>query len=65
MHYLPPYSPDYNPIKEAFSKVKIMMTAMKRELQLVDDIDTIVLAVFATITKQYYIGWIGIQVSTT
>ncbi|KIK73735.1 hypothetical protein PAXRUDRAFT_177625, partial [Paxillus rubicundulus Ve08.2h10] len=22
LEYLPPYSPDYNPIKEAFSKVK-------------------------------------------
>ena len=22
VHYLPPYSPDYNPIEEAFSKVK-------------------------------------------
>ena len=22
VHYLPPYSPDFNPIEEAFSKVK-------------------------------------------
>ena len=25
VHFLPPYSPDYNPIEEAFSKVKLEM----------------------------------------
>ena len=27
-HYLPPYSPDYNPI-EVFAKVKLMLKAME------------------------------------
>ena len=31
VHFLPPYSPDYNPIEEAFSKVKAEMKAMEKE----------------------------------
>jgi len=31
-HSLPPYSPDYNPIELAFSKVKYMMKAMETEI---------------------------------
>ena len=58
VHYLPPYSPDYNPIEQAFSKVKLMMKAMETELQYGDDIDTIILAAFATITQEDCIGWI-------
>ena len=56
--YLPPYSPDYNPIEECFSKVKSMMKAMEVEMAFCDDIDTIVLAAFSTITQQDCIGWI-------
>ena len=33
VHFLPPYSPDYNPIEEAFSKVKAKMKAMEKEAQ--------------------------------
>ncbi len=58
IQYLPPYSPDYNPIEEAFPKVKSAMKAMETEMQLIDDIDTIVLAAFATITRQDCVGWI-------
>ena len=28
-HFLPPYSPDYNPIEETFSKVKAEMKTME------------------------------------
>ena len=45
VHWLPPYSPDYNPIKKAFSKAKTMMKAMEVEMQMMHDIDTIVYAV--------------------
>ena len=31
IHFLPPYSPDYNPIEEAFSKVKTNLRAMDVE----------------------------------
>lgn len=57
VHYLPPYSPDLNPIEEAFSKVK-------KQLQLIDpdenfDTETAVLASFATITPADCISWIS------
>ena len=41
LHFLLPYSPDYNPIENAFSKVK---SVMELELQVLEDIDTIVYA---------------------
>ena len=42
-HYLPPYSPDYNPIELAFSKVKYMIKALEMEMQTINDIETIVI----------------------
>ena len=62
-HYLPPYSPDYNPIELAFSKVKHAIKSMEAEMQAVNDLETIVLAAFATITPadcQQWINSIGI-----
>ena len=50
-HYLPPYSPDYNPIELAFSKVKYLLKAMEAEMQAIQDTDTILLAAFAQITQ--------------
>ena len=58
VHFLPPYSPDYNPIEEAFSKLKSSMKAMKQEAQVMD-IDTVVLSGFTTITPSDCEGWIG------
>ncbi len=58
VHFLPPYSPDYNPIEEAFSKMKSSMKAMEQEAQVVD-IDTIILSAFTTITPSDCIGWIN------
>ena len=57
VHFLPPYSPDYNPIEEAFSKVKAEMKAMQLEAQ-VTDIQTIVLSAFSTITVDDCNRWI-------
>ena len=59
VQYLPPYSPDYNPIEECFSKVTSMLKAMEVEMEYYDDIDTIVLAAFSTISQQDCIGWIN------
>ena len=62
-HYLPPYSPDYNPIELAFSKVKYAIKSMEAEMQAINDLETIVLAAFATITPadcQQWINSIGI-----
>ena len=37
VHFLPPYSPDYNPIEEAFSKVKTTLRTMDREAESLED----------------------------
>jgi len=53
--YLPPYSPDFNPIEEAFSKVKTFLrTAEPRTLE---DHSTAIWAALRTITPQDAAGW--------
>ena len=53
--YLPPYSPDLNPIEEAFSKVKTCLrSAAPRTL---DDHSTAMWAALRTITPQDAAGW--------
>ena len=56
VHFLPPYSPDLNPIEEAFSKVKTELRSI--EAQFID-IETALLDSFATITEQDCRGWIS------
>ena len=53
--YLPPYSPDYTPIEEAFSKVKTFLrSAAPRTLE---DHSTAIWAALRTITPQDAAGW--------
>ena len=53
--YLPPYSPDFNPIEPAWSKVKERLRAIKaRTLPLLDDAITVALA---AITPDDAAGW--------
>jgi transposase len=53
--YLPPYSPDFNPIEPAWSKVKELLRAAKaRTLPLLDDAIT---AALAAITADNAAGW--------
>ncbi|XP_065888536.1 uncharacterized protein [Dysidea avara] len=56
VHFLPPYSPDFMPIEFAFSKVK---TLMKVDEQTSMDVETALLAAFATITPQDCQNWIS------
>ena len=53
--YLPPYSPDLNPIEELFSKVKKVMKSLEMDQ---NDIETLLLASFASVTTEDCIGWI-------
>ena len=55
--FLPPYSPDLNPIEELFSKVKKVMKSSQLELSQID-IETLLLASFATVTTEDCRGWI-------
>lgn len=53
--YLPPYSPDFNPIEPAWSKIKELLRAAKaRTLPLLDDAITVALA---AITPDNATGW--------
>jgi len=56
--FLPPYSPDMNPIEELFSKVK---SNIKKLENMMDtwDIELIVQAAFASVTPQDCVGWIS------
>lgn len=61
VHFLPPYSPDFAPIEECFSKVKSLMRSMEMEAQVTDDIETVALAAFSAITEEDCKNWIGIS----
>ena len=56
VHYLPPYSPDYNPIEELFFKVKTIMKQVDKLAE--NGIDIVALSAFATITLQDCRNWI-------
>lgn len=58
--FLPPYSPDYNPIEEAFGKVKAITKAYEQELEFGEmDIEDIVLPSFSHITPEDCVSWIA------
>jgi len=52
---LPPYSPDFNPIEEAFSKVKHCLRRAQARTD--DDLRAATWAAFATITQSDVAGW--------
>jgi len=58
LHFLPPYSPDFNPIENAFSKIKTVMKSMELEMQVLEDIDTIVYAAFSSVSSNNCKEWI-------
>lgn len=60
VHFLPPYSPDLNPIEEAFSKVKSHLKANDSAIQTVpdDELQDFILAGFASISTQDCHQWI-------
>ena len=56
VHFLPPYSPDYNPIEEAFSKVKSQLNNLE---PYINDTEAAMLASFATVSVQDCRNWIA------
>lgn len=53
VHYLPPYSLDYNPIKWCFSKVKNAISSLELLTELTEDIELVVRTGFATVTENW------------
>ena len=56
--FLPPYSPDYNPVEEAFSYVKYYLKRHDDLLQQLDDKSPIIESAFKSITAQQACAWI-------
>ena len=58
VYFLPPYSPDFNPIEELFSKVKYVMKA--NEVYMEDhDLETCILCGFSSVTPDNWIEHSG------
>lgn len=57
VHFLPPYSPDLNPIEETFSKIKSELKCIDSDGIL--DTETALLATFNTVTDIDCKGWIS------
>jgi transposase len=55
--YLPPYSPDYNPIEESFSYVKTYLWKHDELLQSIPDPTCIIKAAFNSITSDHLMSW--------
>jgi transposase len=53
--YLPPYSPDFNPIEQAWSKVKQILRSLKART--VDALEAAVAEALAAITTENAIAW--------
>ncbi len=58
VHFLPPYSPDYNPIESMFSKLKTEMKAIDYQFESSTNIETILLTALSSITRQDCLNWI-------
>lgn len=58
VYYLPPYSPDLNPIEEAFSKVKSVLKANEDNWHFFD-IETAVAAAFNCISSEDCKAWVS------
>ena len=55
--FLPPYSPDLNPIENCWSKVKAILRALKPRT--LEALQTALVEAFAAITAQDIRGWFG------
>jgi transposase len=53
--YLPPYSPDFNPIEQAWSKVKQILRSLKART--VDALEAAVAEALAAIMTENAIAW--------
>ena len=60
VHFLAPYSPDFNPIEELFAKVKVELKSREpAQMQHITDFNLLLLAAFTTVTLYNCNGWIN------
>jgi len=58
LRYLPPYSPDYNPLKESFAEVKAFLKENEVAYDVTDDPWVIIMMVFNSVTEEDCMGYI-------
>ena len=58
VHFLPPYSPDYNPIESLFSKVKTVLKGIEADFEQTADLETLILTAVSSVTVQDCKNWI-------
>ena len=58
VHFVPPYSPDFNPIELAFSKVKGKLQDLEMSMT-ASDTETVMLAAFASISEEDCTEWVS------
>ena len=56
--FLPPYSPDYNPIEELFSYAKYYLKEHDEIAQALNDVTSILQSAFDNVTSHQCNGWI-------
>ena len=59
MLWLPPYSPDFNPVENAFSEVKYYLKEHDEIMQVVNNPLPVIQAAFDSITREDCIGGVG------
>ena len=59
VQFLPPYSPDLMPIEGLFGKVKQTLRSLESDMEDITDLDTLLLAAFASVTEEDCIGYIN------
>ena len=59
VHFLPPYSPDFNPIEETFSKVKSVLKSTEIQMPHATDVEDLLLASFTQVTQDDCEGWVS------
>ena len=65
LRFLPPYSPDFNPIEQAFAKLKALLRAARpRNFDQVVELVAIALALFTPRECQNFVQHCGYRVST-
>jgi transposase len=59
LFFLPPYSPDYNPIEELFSYLKHYLKAHDDIIQVTDDPLPLIYSALHNVSKSHCDGWIS------
>ena len=58
LRYLPPYSPDYNPLEESFAKVKAFLKANEVIYEVTHTPQLIIMMAFNSVTTDDCMGYI-------